>query len=71
MDTYGSRSLAVGGIAVVMAAEKVIAKARPFAAHLMECAEDDLECTEGRFRVTGTEKAIGLADVALAVFAAT
>ena len=70
MDTYGSRSLAVGGIAVVMAAEKVIAKARPFAAHLMECAEDDLECTGGRFRVTGTEKAIGLADVALAVFAA-
>jgi carbon-monoxide dehydrogenase large subunit len=70
MDTYGSRSLAVGGIAVVMAAEKVITKARPFAAHMMECAEDDLEFTGGRFRVTGTEKAVGLADVALAVFAA-
>ena len=70
MDTYGSRSLAVGGIAVVKAAEKVIAKARPIAAHMMECAEDDLECTEGRLRVKGTEKAIGLADVALAVFAA-
>jgi len=70
MDTYGSRSLAVGGIAVVKAAEKVIAKARPFAAHMMECAEDDLEFTGGQFRVTGTEKAVGLADVALAVFAA-
>ena len=70
LDTYGSRSLAVGGIAVVKAAEKVIAKARPIAAHMMECAEDDLEYTEGRLRVKGTEKAIGLADVALAVFAA-
>ncbi|AWK71280.1 carbon monoxide dehydrogenase [Rhodococcus oxybenzonivorans] len=70
MDTYGSRSLAVGAIAVVKAAEKVIAKARPIAAHLMECAEDDLEFTEGRFRVKGTEKAVGIADVALAVFAA-
>jgi carbon-monoxide dehydrogenase large subunit len=70
MDTYGSRSLAVGGIAVVKAAEKVIAKARPFAAHMMECAEDDLEFTGGQFRVTGTDKAVGLADVALAVFAA-
>jgi carbon-monoxide dehydrogenase large subunit len=70
MDTYGSRSLAVGAIAVVKAAEKVIAKAKPFAAHMMECAEDDLEFTEGRFRVAGTEKAVTLADVALAVFAA-
>ncbi len=70
LDTYGSRSLAVGAIAVVKAAEKVIAKARPIAAHMMECAEDDLEFTDGRFRVTGTEKAVTLADVALAVFAA-
>ena len=70
LDTYGSRSLAVGAIAVVKAAEKVIAKARPFAAHMMECAEDDLEFTEGRFRVTGTEKAVTLPEVALAVFAA-
>ncbi|HEX7429005.1 MAG TPA: molybdopterin cofactor-binding domain-containing protein, partial [Mycobacterium sp.] len=71
MDTYGSRSLAVGGIAVVKAAEKVIAKARPIAAHLMECAEEDIEFAEGRFRVKGTEKAVGIADVAQAVFAAT
>jgi carbon-monoxide dehydrogenase large subunit len=70
LDTYGSRSLAVGGIAVVKAAEKVVAKARPIAAHLMECAEDDLEFAEGRFKVKGTEKAVALTDVALAVFAA-
>jgi aerobic carbon-monoxide dehydrogenase large subunit len=70
LDTYGSRSLAVGGIAVVKAAEKVIAKAKPIAAHLMECAEDDVEYTAGRFRVRGTEKAVGISDVAMAVFAA-
>ncbi|MFD6676716.1 xanthine dehydrogenase family protein molybdopterin-binding subunit [Rhodococcus zopfii] len=70
LDTYGSRSLAVGGIAIVAAAEKVVAKARPIAAHLLECAEDDLEFTDGRFRVAGTQKAVALTDVALAVFAA-
>ncbi|MGV9733461.1 xanthine dehydrogenase family protein molybdopterin-binding subunit [Rhodococcus aetherivorans] len=70
LDTYGSRSLAVGGMAVVKAAEKVIAKARPIAAHMMECSEDDLEFAEGRFRVRGTEKAVGMSDIALAVFTA-
>lgn len=70
LDTYGSRSLAVGAIAVVKAAEKVIAKAKPFAAHMMECSEDDLEFTEGKFRVAGTEKAVTLPEIALAVFAA-
>ena len=54
MDTYGSRSLAVGGIAVVKAAEKVVAKARTIAAHLLEASEDDLEFSGGRFAVKGT-----------------
>ena len=53
MDTYGSRSLAVGGIAVVKAAEKVVAKARRIAAHMLEANEDDLEYSGGRFRVQG------------------
>ena len=70
LDTYGSRSLTVGAIAVVKAAEKVIAKAKPFAAHMMECAEDDLEFGAGQFRVSGTEKAVTLPEIALAVFAA-
>ena len=70
LDTYGSRSLAVGGIAIVKAAEKVIAKARPIAAHLMEAAEDDLEFAAGKFSVRGTEKAVGLGDIAIAVFTA-
>src|ERR687894_56698 len=54
MDTYGSRSLAVGGIAVVKAAEKVVAKARTIAAHMLEASEDDLEYSAGRFGVRGT-----------------
>jgi len=70
MDTYGSRSLVVGGIAVVKAAEKVVAKAKPIAAHLLECAEDDLEFTGGKFTVKGTDTSTTMGDVALAVFAA-
>ncbi|ADJ43681.1 carbon-monoxide dehydrogenase large subunit [Amycolatopsis mediterranei S699] len=70
MDTYGSRSLVVGGIAVIKAAEKVIAKAKPIAAHLLECAEDDLEFAGGKFTVKGTGTSTTMGDVALAVFAA-
>jgi carbon-monoxide dehydrogenase large subunit len=70
MDTYGSRSLTVGAIAVLGAADKVIAKARPIAAHLLECAESDLEFAAGRFTVRGTETSTGIQDIALAVFAA-
>jgi carbon-monoxide dehydrogenase large subunit len=70
LDTYGSRSLAVGGIALVKAAEKVVAKARKVAAHLMECSEDDLDFADGKFTVRGTESSTGIQDIALAVFAA-
>ena len=70
MDTYGSRSLTVGGIAVVKAADKVIAKARPMAAHMMECAEDDLEFEHGTFTVRGTDRSTTIQEIALAVFAA-
>ncbi len=70
LDTYGSRSLSVGGIAVVKAAEKVIEKARKVAAHMLEASEDDLEYERGRFTVRGTDKGTTVADIALAVFAA-
>lgn len=71
LDTYGSRSLAVGGIAIVKAAEKVIQKAKPIAAHLLEANEDDLEFDAGKFRVKGSPGSeVGIGDVALAVFAA-
>ncbi|HEY1572148.1 MAG TPA: xanthine dehydrogenase family protein molybdopterin-binding subunit [Pseudonocardiaceae bacterium] len=70
MDTYGSRSLTVGAIAVVKAAGKVIDKAMPIAAHLLECSPDDLEFADGKFTVRGTESATSIQDIALAVFAA-
>jgi len=70
LDTYGSRSLAVGGMAVVSAADKVIDKARKIAAHLMECSEDDVEFSGGSFGVRGTDRSTALGDVALAAFTA-
>ena len=68
MDTYGSRSLVVGAEAVVRAADKVIEKAKPIAAHLLEASVDDLEFSRGRFSVRGTDKDLGIQDVALAAF---
>ena len=53
LDTYGSRSLAVGGVALYNAAEKVIDKAREVAAHKLEVAEDDLELDEGTLHGRG------------------
>ncbi|GAA2165450.1 carbon-monoxide dehydrogenase large subunit [Humibacillus xanthopallidus] len=70
LDTYGSRSLVVGAEAVVRAADKVIDKAKVFAAHLLEASEDDLEFKAGRFGVKGTDKGIGIAEIALATFTA-
>ncbi len=71
LDTYGSRSLAVGGTAVWYATEKVIAKARTIAAHQLEAAEEDLEFSGGVFRVRGTpSKEMPLAGVAFEAFTA-
>jgi len=70
LDTYGSRSLVVGGQALVMAADKVIERARVVAAHLLEASADDLEFTAGRFEVKGTDKGLGIGEIALASFAA-
>ncbi|GIH72084.1 xanthine dehydrogenase family protein molybdopterin-binding subunit [Sphaerimonospora thailandensis] len=70
MDTYGSRSLAVGGIALVQACEKVREKARQVAAHLMEASADDVEFSDGRFRVRGTTTERTIQEIALATFAA-
>jgi carbon-monoxide dehydrogenase large subunit len=71
MDTYGSRSLVVGGTAVVKAADKVIEKARRIAAHLLEADEADLEFTSGKFAVRGTPGSeLSIQEIALATFAA-
>ena len=71
MDTYGSRSLTVGGIAVVGACDKVIDKAKVIAAGLLEVSPDDLEWTPGRWSVRGDpEQGRSIAEIALATFAA-
>ena len=56
MGTYGSRSLAVGGTAIVKAVDKVIAKGKKIAAHLLEAADTDIEFENGEFKVAGTDK---------------
>ncbi|MDA8370970.1 MAG: xanthine dehydrogenase family protein molybdopterin-binding subunit [Nocardiopsaceae bacterium] len=71
MDTYGSRSLVVGGTAVVRACDRVVDKARAIAAHMLEAAEEDLEFSGGVFRVRGTERpSATIQEVSLAAFAA-
>ncbi|MGE3650175.1 MAG: xanthine dehydrogenase family protein molybdopterin-binding subunit, partial [Reyranellaceae bacterium] len=67
MGTYGSRSLPVGGSAIMKAADKIIAKGKKIAAHLMEASEADIVFEGGAFKVTGTDKNVPLGQ---AVFAA-
>ena len=68
MGTYGSRSIAVGGTAIMKAVDKVIAKGKKIAAHLMEAAEADVEFTDGMFKVAGTDKQVPFAQVALTAY---
>jgi len=68
LDTYGSRSLVVGGEAVLLAADKVVEKAKPIAAHLLEASVDDVHFEKGHFRVKGTDHGISIGEVSLAVF---
>ena len=71
MDTYGSRSLSVGGTALWMATEKVIHKARAIAAHMLEANADDLDFAGGTFPVKGRpDKEVPLAAVAFGAFTA-
>jgi aerobic carbon-monoxide dehydrogenase large subunit len=71
MDTYGSRSLAVGGLALVGACDKVVAKAKVIAAAMLEASADDLEFAAGRFSVKGDPDAFkSIQEIALATFAA-
>ncbi|HEY4405756.1 MAG TPA: xanthine dehydrogenase family protein molybdopterin-binding subunit [Xanthobacteraceae bacterium] len=67
--TFGSRSMVAGGTALLLAADKIIAKGRKLAAHLMEADEHDVAFERGRFTVVGTDKTIGLAEVAQDSFA--
>ncbi len=68
MGTYGSRSIAVCGSAMVRATEKIINKAKKIAAHLLEAAETDIELKDGQFSVAGTDKSVAWGDVTLAAY---
>lgn len=70
LDTYGSRSLTVGGMAVLAAADKVIEKAKVVAAHMMEASEEDIEFADGKFSVKGTDQSTALGEIAFAIFSA-
>src|SRR6266403_4270078 len=66
--TGGSRSIPVGGAALAQAADKLIAKGRRIAAHLFEAAEADIEFADGVFTVSGTDRRLGIEEVARAAF---
>ncbi len=68
MGTYGSRSLAVGGTAIVKALDKIVAKGKKIAAHMMEAAEADIEFDRGVFKVAGTDKQKTIGEVAFAAY---
>ncbi len=68
MGTYGSRSLAVGGSAMYRAMDKIIAKGKKIAAHLMEAAVEDIEFANNTFKVAGTDKTKSLTEISLAAY---
>jgi len=68
MGTYGSRSLAVGGSALVKALDKVVTKSKRIAAHLMEASVADIEFKDGVFKVVGTDKSVPFGQVALTAY---
>ncbi len=68
MGTYGSRSLAVGGTAIIKSIEKIIEKGKKIAAHKLEANADDIEFASGKFTVKGTDKSVGFGDVALTAY---
>ncbi len=68
MGTYGSRSIAVGGTAIVKAIDKIVDKGKKIAAHLLETSENDIEFENGQFIVPGTDKAKAFGEIALAAY---
>ncbi len=70
MDTYGSRSLTVGGLALYHAAERIVDKARKIAAHQLEVSDDELEFDEGTFSARNGDGSVGIKEIALAAWTA-
>ena len=68
LGTYGSRSIAVGGSAIVTAADKIIVKGKKIAAHMMECAEDDVSFEDGIFQKANSNESLTFAEVAFSAY---
>ena len=68
LGTYGSRSLAVGGSAIVKATDKIIAKGKKIAAHMLDANADDMEFEDGSFNVTNSNQSLSFAEVAFAAY---
>jgi aerobic carbon-monoxide dehydrogenase large subunit len=68
MGTYGSRSLAVGGSAIIKAADKIIEKGKKIAAHLLEASADDIEFKNGQFTVKGTDRQKAFGEIAFTAY---
>ncbi len=68
MGTYGSRSLAVGGSAIAKAADKIVAKGKQIAAHLLEAEAQDISFEAGAFKAAGTNRSVTMAEVAFAAY---
>ncbi len=68
MGTFGSRSTSVGGSAIAKACDKIVVKGRKIAAHILEAAEGDIEFVDGNFQVSGTDKAMNIAEIAFAAY---
>ena len=68
MGTYGSRSLAVGGSAIMKACDKIVAKGKKIAAHLLEAAVDDIEHDAGVYKVAGTDKSVTIGQIAFTAY---
>jgi carbon-monoxide dehydrogenase large subunit len=68
MGTGGSRSTTMSGSAIAMVSDKIIAKGTKLAAHMLEASEGDIEFADGRFVVAGTDRFLGIHDVARAAF---
>jgi carbon-monoxide dehydrogenase large subunit len=68
MGSYGSRSLAVCGVAVTKAIDKIVAKGKKIAAHMLEAAEEDISFADGKFSVAGTDKAKTFGEIAFSAY---
>jgi carbon-monoxide dehydrogenase large subunit len=68
MGTYGSRSIAVGGSAIIKSIDKIIEKGKKIAAHKLEASEGDIDFENGKFTVKGTDRSVAFGDVALTAY---